>query len=141
MKTSRHTSYDTIRPLPVPACPWQDISWDFVVGLPSSVGYDSVLVVVDRLTKMQHLILCTTKITAEEFGELFIDNIWRLHGLPDTVISHRGNVFGAKFWTKVCKRLGIDPCLSMAFHPKTDGQTERLNVVFEPNLRAYVNHL
>jgi hypothetical protein len=90
---------------------------------------------------MRHLIPCTTKITAEELGDLFIESVWGLHGLPNTIISNRGGVLASKFWTQVCKRLGRDPRLSTAFHPDTDCQTERCNAVFETYLRAYVNHL
>ena len=133
-KNSRHAPFGVLKPLPIPARPWQDISWDFVVGLPNSKGFDSVLVVVDQLTMMQHLIPCTKDITAKDLANLFVVNIWRIHGLPETIISDRGNTFASEFWTSVCCRLGIEPRLSTAFHPETDGQTERINAIFEAYL-------
>ena len=141
IKSGRHSPYGLLKPLPVPARPWQDISWDFVTGLPESNGYNAVLVVIDRLTKMRHLIACREQLTATDLANLFIENIWRLHGLPNTIISDRGSVFASEFWKQVCKRLGIDPRLSTAFHPETDGQTERANGPFEAYLRAYINYL
>ena len=125
----------------MPDKPWQDISTDFVTGLPSAEGYDAICVIVDRFTKQCHLIACTTTIDAEEFAELFIREVFRLHSLPQTVTSDRGPQLVAAFWKCLCKRLDIQLRLSSPYHPQMDGQTERLNAVMEEYLRCYVNYL
>jgi transposase InsO family protein len=114
---------------------------DCVTGLPWSNGCDAIWVVVDRLTKERHLVPCRTDVDAKELANLFIAHIFRLHGLPLTIISDRGPQFAALFWKNPCRRLGIQPRLSTAFHPQTDGQTERMNAVMEQYLRAHVNYL
>ncbi|KAH0603186.1 uncharacterized protein H6S33_008190, partial [Morchella sextelata] len=120
-----------LRPLPIPAQPWQEVSMDFVTGLPESEGYDAIMVVVDRLTKMRHLLPCNTTVNSEDVAQLYLRNIWKLHGLPTHVTSDRGTQFTAKFWKALCKHLDIEARISTAFHPETDGQTERLNAVME----------
>ena len=87
--TSRHAPHRVLRPLAVPDKPWQDISTDFITGLPSAEAYDAMCVVVDRFTKQRHLIPCTTTIDAEGFAELFIRQVFRLHGLPQMVTYDR----------------------------------------------------
>jgi transposase InsO family protein len=139
-KTSQHTPYGVLNPLPVPECPWRDISIDFVTGLPISDGYDAIWVVIDWLTKMRHLIPCSTTVDAKELANLFVMNIFRLHGLPNSILSDRGPQFASRFWKYLCNSLYIKPHLSTAFHPETDGQTERINSVMEQYLRAYINY-
>jgi transposase InsO family protein len=104
-------------------------------------GCDAIWVVVDCLTKERHLVPCQTDIDAKELANLFIAHIFRLHGLPLTIISDRGHQFTALLWKQLCWRLGIQPWLSMAFHPQTDSQTEQMNAVMEQYLRAHVNYL
>jgi hypothetical protein len=113
---------------------------DFVMGLPSSDGFDAIWVVIDRLTKLRHFAPCSTAIDAEGLAELFLANIFRLHGLPDTIVSDRGPQFASRFWKHLCNSLKIEPHLSTAFHPETDGQTEWTNAIMEQYLRAYVNY-
>jgi len=117
------------------------MSVDFVTGLPRSKGNDAICVVVDRLTKQRHLIPCTTTITAEELGTLFCDRVFRYHRLPETIVSDRELPFASHFWKHQCSYLKIDAQLSTAFHPQTDGQTERVNAVVEQHLHAYVMYL
>jgi transposase InsO family protein len=138
---SREARQGVLRPLPVPDRPWRDISMDFITHLTPSQGYDAILVVVDRLTKMRHFIPCKSTCGAEEVARLYTRYIWKLHGLPTTVISDRGPQFVAQFWKHLTKRLKINTLLSTAYHPETDGQTERLNAVLEQYLRAYVSYL
>ena len=140
-RTSRHAPHGVLRPLAKPDKPWQDISMDFVTGLLSTEGYDTICVIVDRFMKQCHLIPCTTMIDAEGIAELFIKEVFRLHGLPQMVTSDRGHQFVAAFWKCLCKRLDIQPRLSSPYHPQTDGQTERLNALMEQYLRCYVNYL
>jgi hypothetical protein len=124
----------------VPSKRWRDISVDFVVELPESNGCTVIMVVVDRLSKMRHLIPCS-EITAPAVARLFLWYVWKLHGLPDTIVSDRGSQFVSAFWDELTKQLRIDARLSTAFHPETDGQTERMNAVMEQYLRAYVTYL
>jgi transposase InsO family protein len=140
-RTAWHAPYGILRPLPIPDRPWQDISMDFVTGLPWSDGCDAIWVVVDRLTKARHLVPCRTNVDANDLADLFITHVFRLHGLPDSIVSDRGPQFAAAFWKRLCDRLGIDRRLSTAFHPETDGQTERMNSVMEQYLRAHVSYL
>ena len=93
---------------------------DFITNLPLAQGYDLILAVVDRFTKMVHFILTTEKTSAEGLVRLFRDNIWKLHGLPDSIIFNRGPQFVVGIMKKLNQMLGIDTKLSTAFHPQTD---------------------
>ena len=108
--------------------------------LPVSKGHDSILVICDRFSKMLHFVATTEKMTVEGLARLFRDNVWKLHGLPESVISDRGPQFAAEMTKKLNKMLRIETKLSIAYHPETDGQTERTNQELEQYLRMYVNH-
>ena len=140
-KSRRHRRHGVLKPLPIPDRRWKDISIDFVTGLPFSNGFDAVLVVVDRLTKRRHFVACQTTCTAADLAELFVQRVWSWHGLPSSIVSDRGPQFAAEFWKALCARLLIDPLLSTAYHPETDGQTERMNASMEQYIRGYVNYL
>lgn len=113
---------------------------DFVMPLPMSQGFDAILVVVDRLTKMAHFIPTYTTVDTLGVAKLIISEVVRLHGLPADIVSDRGTVFTSRIWEQLCARLGIDRKLSTAYHPQTDGQTERVNQIMEQYLRAYCNY-
>ncbi|KAH0602908.1 uncharacterized protein H6S33_008558 [Morchella sextelata] len=140
IKPNTHGKRGVLRSLPIPEQPWQEVSMDFFTGLPESEGYDVIMVVVDRLTKMRHLLPCNTTVNSEDVAQLYLRNIWKLHGLPTHVTSDRGAQFTAKFWKALCKHLDIEARMSTAFHPETDGQIERLNAVMEQYLRGYVSY-
>jgi hypothetical protein len=127
----------TLQPLELPKSPWQHISVDMIVKLPPSQGHNSILVVVNTLTKQAHFIPTTEKITSPKLAELFLAHIWKLNGTPETVVSDRGAVFASKFMKGVYDALGIRMQLSTAYHPQTDGQTERVNQMVEGYLRTY----
>jgi hypothetical protein len=110
-----------------------------VVKLPVSNGFDSILVVVDHLTKGVHLVAANESWTAEEFAFVFLDRFIRLHGLPDKIVSDRGPIFVSKFWREVQRLLRISAAPSTAWHPRTDGQTERANQTIETFLRHFVS--
>ena len=132
-----------LRPLPIPTGAWQHITVDFVGKLPTSKGYNMVMVVVDRLTKRRHYIPCTAgqgELDSQQMAELFLDRIWKLHGLFASIVSDRGSVFIAHFWRHLCRLLKISRKLSTAYHPQTDGQTESVNKEMERHLRLYVDH-
>jgi len=120
-----------LMPNSIPEKPWTHISADFITKLPLAQGYDLILVVVDRLTKMVHFIPTTEKTSAEGLVRLFRDNVWKLHGLPKSIISDRGPQFTAGLMRELNKMLGIKSKLSMAFHPQTDRQMERVNQELE----------
>ena len=127
-------------PNSIPEKPWTHISADFITKLPLAQGYDSILVVVDRLTKMVHFIPTTEKTSAEGLARLFRDNVWKLHGLPESIILDRGPQFVAGLMRELNGMLGIVSKLSMVFHPQTDGQTERVNQELEQYLRMFIDH-
>jgi hypothetical protein len=139
-KPPRHRKYGELSPLPVPNGPWKGLSCDFITDLPVSHGYDSLLVFVDRFTKMKHLVPCTKTATAPDFARMFLDHVIRLHGIPDSLVSDRGTIFTSQFWSSLSQMLGLKQRLSTAFHPQTDGQTERMNQIIEQYLRIYCNY-
>ena len=96
-KSPRHAKYGPLKPLPVPGSPWNSVSMDFIVELPPSSGYDSILVCVDRLTKMAHFCPTNSTVTAEETARLYLHNVFKHHGLPGDVVSDRGPQFVSKF--------------------------------------------
>ena len=127
-------------PNSIPEKPWSHISVDFITKLPLAQGYDSILVVVDRLTKIVHFIPTTEKTTVGGLARLFRDNVWKLHSLPESIISNRGPQFIAGVMRELNVMLGIESKLSMAFHPQTNEQTERMNQELEQYLRMFVDH-
>ena len=140
MKNRAEMLAGKLRPNQVLERLWQHISVDFIMKLPVSKGHDLILVVCDRFLKMSHFVATTEKTMAEGLAKLFRDNVWKLHGLPESVISDRGPQFAAGMTKELNKMLGIETKLSKAYHPKTDGQTERTNQELEQYLRMYVNH-
>jgi len=129
-----------LMPNSIPEKPWSHISANFITKLPLAQGYNLILVVVDRLTKMAHFIPTTEKTTAGGLVRLFRDNVWKLHGLPESIISDRRLQFAAGVMRELNTMLGIDSKLSTAFHSQTDGQTERMNQELEQYLRMFIDH-
>jgi len=114
---------------------------DFITKLPLAQGYDSILVVVvDKLTKMVHFIPTTEKMSTEGLARLFRDNVWKLHGLPKSIISDRGPQFITGLMRKLNRMLEIKSKLLTVFHSQTDGQTERVNQELEQYLRIFIDH-
>lgn len=143
-KGSNQKPAGLLQPLPIPAAPWDSISMDFIQELPVTKdlpgvrkGYDAILVVVDRLTKMVHILPTFATCGAVGAATLFKDNVWKLHGVPKDVISDRGKEFCNKFMSELYRQLGTKVKLSTAYHPQSDGQTERVNRVLEDMLRNY----
>lgn len=116
-----------VQPLPIPTKPFEHISYDMIVKLPKSSGFDSILVVIDSLTKYGHFIPCKESMNARELADLFICDVWKLHGTLQSTVSDQGTTFNGKFLRALYKRLGIKPSFSSAYHLQTDGQTERVN--------------
>lgn len=134
------SSQAPLRSLPVPTDSWKSISMDFVFGLPrDSHGRNGALVFIDRFSKMVHLAPVSDKISAESTAKIFVDNVFRLHGLPVEIVSDRDPRFTAKFWRALFDILGTRLSMSTSAHPQTDGQTERANRVVEDILRSYAS--
>jgi hypothetical protein len=130
IKASHLKSAGALQPLSIPSWKWDDISMDFIVGLPNtSRHHDSIWVIVDRLTKVAHFLPVHTTDKAQKYAELYIDQIVCLHGLPRTIVSDRGAQFVARFWEQLQESLGTKLIRSLAYHPQTDGQTERVNQI------------
>ena len=127
-------------PNSIPEKPWIHILADFITKLPIAQEYNSILVVVDRLTKMVHFISTIEKILAKGLARLFRDNMWKLHGLSKSIISDRGLQFMAELMRELNQILGIESKMSTAFHPQTDGQMERVNQELEQYLRMFIDH-
>lgn len=110
---------------------------DFIVDLPPSEGFTTILVVVDRLSKMAHFLSMVGTPSATETAHIFIKEIIRLHGLPSNIVSDRGVQFTSRFWRALCNALQVELCLSSAYHPQSNGQTERTNQTLEQYLRCF----
>jgi hypothetical protein len=141
VKASHLKASGTLQPLPIPSWKWEDISMDFIVGLPNtSQKHDSIWVIIDRLTKTAHFLPVHTTYSVKKYAEVYLDQIVRLHGVPKTIISDRGPQFIARFWEQLQSALGTKLIRSSAYHPQTDGQTERVNQILEDMLRACIIH-
>jgi hypothetical protein len=124
-----------LQSLLIPTWKWEDISMDFIVGLPKTAkGFDSVWVIIDRLTKKAHFLPVKTDHPVVVYAQLYIARILSLHGIPKTIVSDRGPQFVSKFWRELHKSLGTKLLHSSAYHPQTSGQTERVNQILATSL-------
>ncbi|MBW0556661.1 hypothetical protein O181_096376 [Austropuccinia psidii MF-1] len=113
---------------------------DFITQLPLSRNFDSILVAVDRFSKMAIFIPTYSAITALDLAHIFISHVFSKYGIPISIVGDRGSLFVSSFWTQLCQQLKISRDLSTAFHPETDGQTERVNQILEQYLWIYVSY-
>ena len=139
-KVPSHRPYGLLKQLPIPAHPWHSISMDFIEQLPSSDGFTSILVVVDRLSKQGIFIPTYDTITSPELAKLFVAHVFSKHGVPTHVASNRGSEFVSHFFRLLGKALGMTLHFTSGYHPEGDGQTERTNQTLEQYLRIYCNY-
>jgi hypothetical protein len=145
-KSARHAPYGSMQISEKPNRPWETIALDWIVKLPKSkepmtgTKYDSILVITDQLTKYGLFVPYMESSTAEELAYIFLREVVSNHGMPTGIISDRDKWLTSKFWTSLVGQLGIKQKMSTAYHPQTDGQTERLNQTLEQYLRCYVNY-
>jgi RNase H-like domain found in reverse transcriptase/Reverse transcriptase (RNA-dependent DNA polymerase)/Integrase zinc binding domain/Chromo (CHRromatin Organisation MOdifier) domain/Retroviral aspartyl protease len=139
-KSSNQRPPGLLQPLPIPTKPWEEISMDLITHLPkTTAGHDAIAVFVDRLTKMIHAVPTVTSISAPKLAELYFQHIFKHHGLSQRIISDRDPRFTSHFWRSVFKLLDTKLAMSTAYHPQTDGQTERANRTLEDMLRAFTS--
>ena len=127
MKPSNLAPPGKLHPLELPDIPWIEVIADFTMDLPLSNGFASILVVVDHFSKKVEFIPCNKTTTALDTAWLYLHNVWKHYGLPSSIVLDRGPQFASQVMRDLYKWLGIQPKLSTAFHPKTDGKTERMN--------------
>src|SRR5437870_10443599 len=137
VKADHLKSAGQLQPLAISSWKWEDIHMDFIVGLPrTQKGFDSIWVIVDRLTKTAHFLPVNTIYRAKTYAELYISRIVCLHGVPKTITSDRGPQFIARFWEQLQESLATELNDSCAYHPQTSGQGEAGNHVWEETWRA-----
>jgi IS30 family transposase len=138
VKSKHQRPAGLLQPLKIPEWKWEEIRMDFIVGLPCThAGYDSIWVIVDRLTKIAHFIPVKTTYSGAKLAKLYMSRIICLHGVPKKIVLDRGSQFTSKFWEKLHKSIDTKLNFSSAYHPLTDGQTERTNQILEDMPRAY----
>jgi len=138
-KAPRHAKHGLLHPLELACKPWTHTSTDFITDLPESEGATMISVVVDRFTKMAHFIPLRKK-DSPTVARAYLENVWKYHGFPEDVVSDRDSTFTGSFFTDLYNFLGIKRSMSTAYHPQTDGQTERINQVIKSYLRSYCNY-
>jgi hypothetical protein len=139
-KARRHKPYGLLQPLPIPEKPWHTVTFDFIVKLrKTSRGNDSICVFVGKLTKQVHFVACKEEVSAKKFAELYVDHVFRHHGLSREFITDRDPRFTSAFWQEVTVLLGTRIVILSSFHPQIDGETERVNQTLETYLRHFVS--
>jgi Integrase core domain len=139
-KSQRHKPYGMLKQLPVPEQPWNSISMDFIEKLPPSVGFDTILVIVDCFTKQSLFIPTYDTITSIMLAKLFVLHVFSKHGVPSHVTSDRGSEFMSSFFRSLGKALNMELHFTSGYHPEGDGQTERMNQTLEQYLHVYCNY-
>jgi transposase InsO family protein len=127
----------TLQPLPIPLAIWKDISMDFIISLPKLGNKLVIMVVVDHFSRYAHFCSLQHPFTASMVAQIFMDQVFKLHGMPHSIISDRDPTFTNNFWQELFKIQGTQLHLSIAYHPQTDGQMEVVNKCLETYLRCF----
>jgi len=139
VKVEHQHPFRLLQPLPIPEWKWEIISIDFITGLPKNKKQnDSIMVVVDKLRKAAHFIPIKSTYKVVNIADVFMKEVFRLHGIPKVIISDRYAKFTGNFWKSLFQGLDTTLNFSTAYHPQTDGQTKRVNQVLEDLMRMYV---
>ena len=139
-KPSNQQPMGLLQPLPIPERRWDVVTMDMIGPLPvTKNGYDTIVVFVDKLTKMVHYAPTVQTVDAPQLAKIFMNTIVKLHGVPKVIISDRGTQFNSNFWKSLWSALGTKIAMTTAYHPQADGQTERANRVLLDMLRSYVD--
>lgn len=129
----------TLQPLPIPASIWTEVSMDFIIGLPRSRNKSVIMVVVDRLSKYAHFCALPHPFTPTLVSQSFMEQIFKLHGMPTSIVSDRDPIFTSNFWQEFFRLQGTQLKLSTSYHPQTDGQTKAFNKFQETYLRCFTS--
>lgn len=129
-----------LQPLPIPNQIWEDLAMDIIDGLPVSYNKNSIMVVVDRLSKYIHLFPLTHPYTASSVAQVFMEGVCKLYGVPKSIVSDRDPSFTSLFWKELFKLQGTYLLYSSAYHPQSDGKTEITNKCVEAYLRCFCSH-
>ena len=139
MKAQKRKPFGELHPLPIPEARWDVVSVDFIIELPDTHGFNAAMVVVDLVSKQSHFIPTHTTITVLGSARLYLQHVWKLHGLPKSMLSDRGPQSVAEFMRELYRLLGITISASTAYHLQSDGQTERINQELEQYIRVFVS--
>jgi hypothetical protein len=139
LKPDRAKYPGLLMPLPVPPHAWHTVTMDFIEGLPRSASFNCIMVVVDKLSKYSHFVALAHPFTAAKVAKSFMDHVYKLHGLPTVIISDRDKIFTSAFWQQLFTLSDTKLSMSSAYHPQSDGQTERVNQCLETFLRCFVH--
>ncbi|MCO5611864.1 hypothetical protein L7F22_066123 [Adiantum nelumboides] len=140
VKFDRHKAQGLLQPLPISTCPWESIAMDFIFDLSrTQSGHDGIWTVIDRFSKQTHFIPVKKTVKPDHLARLFVVQIFRLHGMPETIVSDRVPRFTSLFWKAIWENIGTRLQFSSSFHPQTDGQSEIANSVVLHLLKSYIS--
>jgi hypothetical protein len=139
VKTERVPYPGLLQPLPVPTKAWSVVTMDFIEGLPTSAGYSCIFVVVDKFSKYSHFLKLKHPFSAIQVAQQYMEHVYKLHGMPSAIVSDRDKIFTSLLWKELFKLSGTQLCMSSAYHPQSDGQTERVNQCIENFLRCFIH--
>jgi len=138
-KAERVSYPSLLQPLPILDQAWKVITMDFIEGLPTSSNSNCILVVVDKFSKYSHFIKLKHPFSALQVAHLFMEHVYKLHGMPTAIVSDRDKIFTSLMWKELFKLAGTELAMSSAYHPQSDGQTERVNQCIEGYLRCFIH--